>query len=46
MAYTIIKAVVVVLLYDDNSYFWPGVHLSSGAAIISKKGDKHDRKKN
>jgi hypothetical protein len=46
MACNIIKAVVAVLLYDDNSYFWPGVHLSSGAAIISKREDKHDRKKN
>jgi hypothetical protein len=46
MACNIIEAVVAVLLYDDNSYFWQRVHLSSGAAIISKKGDKHDCKKN
>jgi hypothetical protein len=46
MACTIIKAVVAVLLYDDKSYFCQAVHVSSGAAIIIKKGDKHDRKKN
>src|SRR5687767_14826069 len=46
MAYTIIKAVVAVLLYDDKSYFCQAVRVSSGAAIIIKKGDKHDRKKN
>jgi hypothetical protein len=40
------KAVVAVLLYDDKSYFWPGVRVSSEAGITSKKGDKHDRKKN
>jgi len=37
---------VAVLLYDDKSYFWQAVRVSSGAAIISKKEDKHDRKKN
>src|SRR5919106_2343093 len=44
--YTIIKAVVAVLLYDDKSYFCQAVRVSSGAAIIIKKGDKHDPKKN
>jgi len=46
MAYTIIKAVVAVLPYDDKSYFWQAVRVSRGAAIIIKKGDKHDRKEN
>ena len=27
-------------------YFGQAVRVSSGAAIIIKKGDKHDRKKN
>jgi RNA polymerase subunit RPABC4/transcription elongation factor Spt4 len=39
MAYTIIKAVVAVMLYDDKSYFCQAVHVSSGAAIIIKKGE-------